>query len=143
MCGETCQILKCTHERVVAVTVSLMCGSSIDTRNIYFFSPCSGIANCPQGLKLIASDPVQNTITFRWKAYKVKRKYGSLVGYECKVYFDNGTVHTELLPALATKYTISLQREVKPSLPKAISIAALTKIAITDHTPPVKISHPG
>ena len=94
-------------------------------------------------MKQIASDSLQHTITFTWRAYKPNRKHGSRVGYECKVYYDNDTVHTVLLPAHATKHTISLQRELKPSLPKAISIAALTNIAITDHTPPVKISQSG
>ena len=69
-------------------------------------------------------------------------QYGVLAAYECKVYYDD-IVHTKVLPALVTNYTISLQWEPNPSLPKAISIAAISTIAVTDHTHPVKINQSG
>ena len=100
---------------------------------------------CPRDLQLTTIDPLQHTVTFSWKPYKVEPKYGVLVGYECNVYYENDTVHTEMLHAYKTSYTVSLQRELNSnlSLPKAISIAAFTDIAITDHTPPVEISQSG
>ena len=69
-------------------------------------------------------------------------KYGVLVAYECKVYYDD-IVHFEVLPASVTNYTISLQWEPNPPLPKAISIAAISTIAITNHTDPVNINQSG
>ena len=128
---------------IATVPVSLMCGSSTHPQSTQFFSPCSGIANCPQNLKLIATDPLQQTITFSWRAYKVKPKHGILADYECKVYYDEDIIYTELLPAFVTNYTILLQWEPKPSLPRAISISAISTIAIMDHTPPVQICQSG
>ena len=69
-------------------------------------------------------------------------KYGVLVAYECKVYYDD-IVHLKVLPASVTNYTISLQWEPNPLLPKAISIAAISTIAMSDHTTPVKINQSG
>ena len=93
-------------------------------------------------MKLTATDPLLHTFTFRWRAYEVEQQNTVMLGYECKVYYDDIT-HTEIVPAFATTYTISLQWESQLSLPRAFSVSAITSAGVSDHTPQVKLNESG
>ena len=119
------------------ITTKLLFSMYVPIFNFKSFS-FSGVPGFPQGLKQIHQDCEMGSVTFGWNKIDCEQTNCVLLGYEVRLYYDEGT-HTERMNESVTTYSVLPQQKPKVSLPKAISVAAVNELGVGDHSPPVKI----
>ena len=93
-------------------------------------------------MKQTCSDPNTGDVTFDWRDIDCEQVNGALLGYEVKLYYDDGQTRTERVLESVTTYTISPQLKHDYVFPRAISVAAINQLGVGNHSPPVNINFP-
>ena len=97
-----------------------------------------GIPTYNQGLKQEYDISKIGSIILIWKEVQCEPRSGVFTGYEIKLYVCEH-VYTQRVARSVTSFTILSEEWPGSRFPKAVSIAAISGIAVT-HCPPVEIS---